>query len=68
MKCTMTFSDKCYDAERDCIREECAWWVLQSMNIGDTVYTSVGCAVAFIAAKNLRGAIINGGKSTGEER
>ena len=29
MKCTMTFSDKCYDAERDCIREECAWWVMQ---------------------------------------
>jgi hypothetical protein len=25
----MTFSDKCYDAERDCIREECAWWVMQ---------------------------------------
>lgn len=68
MKCPMTFSDPCCDAEHDCIREECAWWVLQSMNIGGTVHTSVGCAVAFIAAKNLRGAIINGGESTEEER
>uniref|UniRef100_UPI00359C1726 hypothetical protein n=1 Tax=Collinsella bouchesdurhonensis TaxID=1907654 RepID=UPI00359C1726 len=64
----MTFSDPCCDAERDCIREKCAWWVLQSMNIGGTVHVATGCAVAFIAAKNLRGATINGGESTGEER
>lgn len=38
------------------------------MKIGGTVYTTTGCAVAFIAAKNLRGAIINGDESTEEKR
>lgn len=68
MKCPMTFSDPCCDAERDCIRGECAWWCLQSVNIGGTAHTAVGCAVAFIAAKNLRGVTINAGESTEEER
>ena len=31
MNCPMTFSDQRSGTERDCIREECAWWVLQSM-------------------------------------
>lgn len=68
MNCPMTFSDQRSGTEHDCVREECAWWVLQSMKIGGTVHTTTGCAVAFIAAKNLHGATINGDESTEEER
>lgn len=68
MKCPMTFSDPCYDAECDCIREECAWWVVQRVLCRNKVYTAVGCAAAFIAAQNLQGVTINGGESTEEKR
>lgn len=64
MKCPMIFGNPCYDAERDCIREECAWWVMQRVLCRGKVHTAAGCAVAVIAAKNLRGATISGGEST----
>lgn len=67
MKCPMTFGDPCYDAERDCIREECAWWIVQRTRCSNKVYTASGCAIAVIAARDLNGAIINGNESTEEE-
>lgn len=60
MKCPMTFNDPCSDAERDCIGQECAWWVTRRTNLGNTVLVDSGCSVPFIAAKGLGGATING--------
>lgn len=57
MKCPMTFSDPCCDAEHDCIGRECAWWV---ENHGNDGRMTVGCSVPFIAAAGLHDATVIG--------
>ena len=68
MNCPMTFSDQRSGTERDCIREECAWWVVKFASIGKRMPDAVGCAVAFIAANGMQVAHINSGESTEEKR
>lgn len=68
MNCPMTFSDQRSGTERDCIREECAWWVVKFASIGERMPDAVGCAVAFIAANGMQVACINSGESTEEKR
>lgn len=68
MNCPMTFSDQRSGTERDCIREECARWVMKFAGGGERMPDAVGCAVAFIAANGMQVAYINSGESTEEKR
>lgn len=54
MNCPMTFSDQRSGTEHDCVREECAWWVVKFASIGKRMPDAVGCAVAFIAANGMK--------------
>lgn len=66
MNCPMTFNDQRSGTEHDCVREECAWWVMQQARPMPPQGHAQGVSIPGVGRRGRAGQVGPGAREGGE--